>query len=196
MLRKKYLLWKVHGFYIRRLFIQRGRNVWIYGWISWIVYSVVDLFDLYAVVLAVVFFSYLLEFNNSDICSFFDLLKNAIVKSRSSLQIHNLWLGQSKFLVDRIDNDVSSLFKDLFIDFIVPIVVKCWLFFQSILAKWKIGCVRFGIVVNRVVVIWSRLHFWKFERFGRWFAVDNSTSGIHLGADILLVASSHIVHPI
>lgn len=84
MLREKNLFRKMHRLYVCGLLEEGNRHIWIDCGIGRKVYSIVDLLDLNTVILAVIFLSYFLELNYSDICSFFNLLENAIIKSRSS----------------------------------------------------------------------------------------------------------------
>lgn len=116
--------------------VEGGRDVGVDCLIGGEVESVVHLLYLYAIVLPVVFVSDLLEFNHTDIRSFFHLLEKAIVVPRASFQVFDLFLCQS-MLVSRlwVDDDIGSTLKDLLSDLIIPIVVLWFLGDDSCLGE-------------------------------------------------------------
>jgi hypothetical protein len=81
---KEDLLGKVGGFDVGGGFVERRWDVGIDGLIGGEIHSVVYFLLLYAVVLSVVFFSDLLEFYNSNVCSPLYLRKKAIVVTGSA----------------------------------------------------------------------------------------------------------------
>lgn len=196
MLREENFFRKMCWFNICRLFIERGSYVWIYGIIGRIVDTVIDFFDFNAVILSIIFLCNWLEFNYSNICPFLDYLKDTIIKSRSSFQIWYLFWAQSKLLVNRVYYDVTSFFKQLFVDFIISVVILHTLFFNALLAKRKIGCIWFDVVISRIIVIWSWLHLRKLKGFWCRFSIYNCAGGIHLSTNVLLISSSHVVYSV
>lgn len=93
MLWKKNLIWQMHWLNICILLIEWSRDISINGLIVWKVQSIIYLFDVYAVILPIVFLSQFYKFNDSNICSFLYLRKQTIIKSRPSIQGTNLLLA-------------------------------------------------------------------------------------------------------
>ena len=85
MLGEELFLWHVDWFYVGGLFEKGSGNVGIDGFMGDKVDAVVDLWNLNAVILSIVFLCDLLVFDIAYICSLFYLFEEAVIESWSSL---------------------------------------------------------------------------------------------------------------
>ena len=163
MFREKLFIRHMHRFHISKIFIEGswfiGINCIIFHKIRGIIYF----FDIHTVILPSIFLIKLLKLHDTNIVSLLNLFKKRIIISRASIQVPDLFLGESMGFVFRVNDDISTFFKNLLLNLVVS-VIDC-LFFLFLLPKTKTNDIWSRNIIKGIVIVRAWLHLTKFEWF-------------------------------
>lgn len=128
----------MHWFDIYILFIKWSRNFRVNCLIRREIKSIIDIFfNINTIILPWILFVDFNIFNSPNICPFFYLTEKNVIKSWSTIKCPDLLNCQNMLLRYRIDNNISSFFKDLLVNFVVPVIINNFLRFHPLFSKWK-----------------------------------------------------------
>lgn len=176
MLREQYFIGKMDWLYICIFFVKWTRNIGINSFIRWEIKSIIDIFfNINTIVLSCIFFININILYSSNISSLLYLTKKNIIKSRSSIKWSNLFNRQHMLFRYWVNNNISSFFENLLINFVVSVIINNFLRFHSLFREGKSNKSWFSEVILRVIKVRSWLHLWKFKRFWSWFSIDSSS---------------------
>ncbi len=62
-------------------------------------------------------------------------------------------------LMRRINNDVSSWFNDLFLNFVIAVIVFNHFFLEALFFEGESFGLGLDVIICGMIIIWSRFHF-------------------------------------